>query len=183
MATATNRMHRNDVKACGKKCCCFWFHSKVEFLTHFWRLFGLSHFITISCNFYVVLCSDVLNLHVWCAAYISISSAMLIFKIWVYKEFYRICKTFISFKKGGGDAHIHVNAWEHIFSLFFRTAWWIFMKLGKIEVLMVLHKCFYFLARSAQGSIQGGLKIGHRGSPPSRNFFFRPDVHSDKPNA
>ena len=43
-ATATNRMHSNDLEACGKKCCYFWFHSGVKFLTRFWRLFGLSHF-------------------------------------------------------------------------------------------------------------------------------------------
>ena len=34
-ATATNRMHRNDLEACGKKCCYFWFHSEVKFLTRF----------------------------------------------------------------------------------------------------------------------------------------------------
>ena len=43
-ATATNRMDSNDLEACGKKCCSFWFHSEVKFLTRFWRLFGLSHF-------------------------------------------------------------------------------------------------------------------------------------------
>ena len=43
-ATATNRMHSNDLEACGKKCCYFWFHSEVKFLMRFWRLFGLSHF-------------------------------------------------------------------------------------------------------------------------------------------
>ena len=30
-ATATNRMHSSDLEACGKKCCYFWFHSKVKF--------------------------------------------------------------------------------------------------------------------------------------------------------
>ena len=43
-ATATNQMHSSDLEACGKKCCYFWFHSEVKFLTRFWRLFGLSHF-------------------------------------------------------------------------------------------------------------------------------------------
>ena len=43
-ATATNRMHSNDLETCGKKCCYFWFHSEVKFLTRFWHLFGLSHF-------------------------------------------------------------------------------------------------------------------------------------------
>ena len=31
-ATATNRMHSNDLEACGMKLCCFWFHSDVKFL-------------------------------------------------------------------------------------------------------------------------------------------------------
>ena len=43
-ATASNRMHSSDLEAFGKKCCYFWFHSEVKFLTRFWRLFGLSHF-------------------------------------------------------------------------------------------------------------------------------------------
>ena len=30
-ATATNRMYSNDLEACGKKCCYFWFHSEVTF--------------------------------------------------------------------------------------------------------------------------------------------------------
>ena len=71
----------------------------------------------------------------------------------------------------------------YIFNFFSRTAWWILMKLGKDEVLMVPYKCCCFSARSAQGRIQGGAKIGHGGSPSSRNFFFRPEGYSDKPNA
>ena len=43
-ATATNRMHSSHLEAFGKKCCYFWFHSEVKFLTRFRRLFGLSHF-------------------------------------------------------------------------------------------------------------------------------------------
>ena len=35
MATATNQMDSNDLEACGKKCCYFWFHSEVKFLTRF----------------------------------------------------------------------------------------------------------------------------------------------------
>ena len=34
-ATATNRMHSNDLVACWMKYCYFWFHSKVKFLMHF----------------------------------------------------------------------------------------------------------------------------------------------------
>ena len=43
-AKATNRMHSNDLEACGKKCCYFWFHFQVKFLTRFWLFFGLCHF-------------------------------------------------------------------------------------------------------------------------------------------
>ena len=71
----------------------------------------------------------------------------------------------------------------HIFNFFSRTAWWILMKLGRDEVLMVPYKCCCFSARSPQGRIQGGAKIGHGGSPSSRNFFFRPEGYRDKPNA
>ena len=60
----------------------------------------------------------------------------------------------------------------HIFNFFSRTAWWILMKLGRDEVLMVPYKCCCFSARSAQGRIQGEAKIGQRGPPSSRNFFF-----------
>ena len=34
-ATATNRMHSSDLETCGKKCCYFWFHFEVKFLTRF----------------------------------------------------------------------------------------------------------------------------------------------------
>ena len=34
-ATSTNRMHSSDLEAFGKKCCYFWFHSEVKFLTCF----------------------------------------------------------------------------------------------------------------------------------------------------
>ena len=42
------------------------------------------------------------------------------------------------------------------------------MKLGMDEVLKVPYKCCCFSARSVQGRIQGGAKIGHGGVP-----FFR----------
>ena len=35
MATATNQIDSNDLKACGKKCSYFWFHSEVKFFTRF----------------------------------------------------------------------------------------------------------------------------------------------------
>ena len=49
----------------------------------------------------------------------------------------------------------------HIFNFFSRTAWWILMKLGRDEVLIVPYKCCCFSARSAQGRIKVGVKIGH----------------------
>ena len=66
-------------------------------------------------------------------------------------------------EKGGGGALMHVYVWEHITSLYYRTAKWMFMKLGRDEVLMVPYKCCCFSARSVQGRIQGGAKIGHGG--------------------
>ena len=34
-ATATNRIYSSDLEAFGKKCCYFWFHLEVKFLTCF----------------------------------------------------------------------------------------------------------------------------------------------------
>ena len=65
-------------------------------------------------------------------------------------------------EKGGG-ALMHVYVWEHIVSLSYRTAEWIFMKLGRDEVLMVPYKCCCYSARPVQGWIQGRAKIGHWG--------------------
>ena len=57
-AIATNRMHSNDLEACGILYCYFWFHSEVKFLTRFRRLFGLivilPYFNAISVDFYAV---------------------------------------------------------------------------------------------------------------------------------
>ena len=66
--TAINRMQSNDLEACGMKCCYIWFNSEVKFLTHFWRLFGLSHFALFKCNkyFYRFLCGKMFNLHLFC---------------------------------------------------------------------------------------------------------------------
>ena len=50
---------------------------------------------------------------------------------------------------------MHVYVWEHIVSLFYRTA-----KLGRDDVLMVPHLCIDFSANLAQGWIQGEAKIG-----------------------
>ena len=56
-ATATNRMHSSDLETCGKKCCYFWFHSEVKFLTRFYVFLDLVKFAlfnAISIDFYAV---------------------------------------------------------------------------------------------------------------------------------
>ena len=57
----------------------------------------------------------------------------------------------------------------------FDETWYEWNTEGPLQVI--------FSARSAQGRIQGGTKIGHRGSPSSNNFFFRPEGYINKPNA
>ena len=76
-ATATNRMHNNHLEACGMKCCSFWFHSEIKFLTRFWRLFGLFHFALFQCNFYRFLCGKVFNLHLFCVISMFVSGRCL----------------------------------------------------------------------------------------------------------
>ena len=80
-------------------------------------------------------------------------------------------------------ALMYVYVWEHIVSLYYRTAWWMFTKLGRDEVLMVPHLRLGFLARFAQRWIQGGTKIGQWGVPSLEDFFFRSECNSNKPNA
>ena len=69
---------------------------------------------------------------------------------------------------------MYIYILEHIVSLSYRTDKWIFTKLGRDEVLMVLYKCCCFSATSVQGRIQGGAKIGHRGGGGSllQRLFF-----------
>ena len=50
-------MHSSDLEACGKKCCYFWFHSEVKFLTRFDVFLDLVKFAlinAISIDFYAV---------------------------------------------------------------------------------------------------------------------------------
>ena len=83
-ATATNRMHSNDLEACGKKCCYFWFHSEVKFLTRFDVFLDfviLHYFNAISMDFYAVKCLPIFilcNFHVckWKNAYIKDLNAL-----------------------------------------------------------------------------------------------------------
>ena len=85
--------------------------------------------------------------------------------------------------KEGGGALMHVYVLEHIVSLCFRTAWWMYTKLGRDEVLMAPHLRLDFSAQPTQGWIQGGAKIGQWGVPCPKDCFFRLEGYSDKANA
>ena len=82
-------------------------------------------------------------------------------------------------KEGGALMHLYV--WEHLVSLYYRTANWMFTKLGRDEAVKAPHM---HCSVSAQGRIQGGTKKGQEegGSRSSGNFFFRPEGYKDKPN-
>ena len=54
---------------------------------------------------------------------------------------------------------MHVYVLEYIVSLCYRTARWMFTKLGRDDVLMALQLWLDFSANPAQGWIQGGAKI------------------------
>ena len=77
-ATSTNRMHSSDLEACWKKCCYFWFHSEVKFLTRIWRLIGLSRFCEFSCYFYRFVFGQVHYQHLFCVISMFISGRLLI---------------------------------------------------------------------------------------------------------
>ena len=53
-----------------------------------------------------------------------------------------------------------------------------FDEFGRDEVIMATHM---HEGVSAQGRIPGRAKIGHEGSPYSKNFYFRPEGYSNKP--
>ena len=59
-------------------------------------------------------------------------------------------------KKGGALMHVYV--WEHIVSLYYRTARWMFTKLGRDEVLMVPYKCCCFRPDPSRGGSRAGQK-------------------------
>ena len=67
---------------------------------------------------------------------------------------------------------MHVCVWEHIVSIYYRTACWMFQNLVGMMCLWPAHalRCF---RQIGPGQIQGRVKLGHRGSPSSRNFFDR----------
>ena len=53
---------------------------------------------------------------------------------------------------------MHVYVWEHIASLYYRTAEWMFTKHGRDEVLMAPHMQKDVLAIFALGRIHGEAK-------------------------
>ena len=55
---------------------------------------------------------------------------------------------------------MHVYVWEHIVSLYYRTAKWMFTKFGRDEMFMALHMELDVLAISVQERFQGEAKIG-----------------------
>ena len=76
---------------------------------------------------------------------------------WLYKRF--ICfNNFNEFfyvfgwRKGGGaaGAQMHVYVWEHIVRLYYRTAEWMFTKLGRDEMLMTLHMHLSWLQQQTE---------------------------------
>ena len=61
-------------------------------------------------------------------------------------------------RKRGGGALMHVYVWEHIVSLYYSTARWMFTKLGRDEVLMVPYKCSVFQPDPPRGGSRAGPK-------------------------
>ena len=87
---------------------------------------------------------------------------------------------FIKVKKGG--ALVPVYKWEHIVNPNYRITSWIFTKLGRDKVLVTPHICIDFWAKSARADPGQGHNRSMRGPSP-KNFFFRPEGYSNKPNA
>ena len=80
-ATATNQMDSNDLEACWKKCSYFWFRSEVKFLTLFDVFLDLVIVANFNANFYILLCSKELYLHLFCVISMFLRGRMLISKI------------------------------------------------------------------------------------------------------
>ena len=98
-----------------------------------------------------------------------------------FNEFFNV---FIYVKKGGGCALMHVYVLEHIVSLYYRTAEWMFTKLGRHEVLMVPYKSCCFFGKIRPGADPGrGAKIGHGGPLLQHTSASDWKAISNKPNA
>ena len=68
-------------------------------------------------------------------------------------------------------------------SLSYRTDWLMLTKLCRDEVIMALYMPLGFSARSDKRRIQDGAKIGQWEAPSPKDFFFRSECNSNKPNA
>ena len=95
----------------------------------------------------------------------------------LYKRFkcLKILKNFlcIYLGEGRGGALRHVYEWEHR----------MFTKLDRDEVLIITHLFIGFSANSTQGGGGNLPKIGQWGVPSPKDFFFRSECTSNKPNA
>ena len=58
----------------------------------------------------------------------------------------------------------------------FYETWQGWSTYGPLQVLL-------FFGQIRPGADPGRAKIGHGGSPSSKNYFFRPEGYSNKPNA
>ena len=100
------------------------------------------------------------------------------------KIFHEFFMYLFRWRKGGG-ALMHVYLLEHIISLSYRTTWWMFTKLDRDEV--PVYRLFGKLHPGADPGGGGGggnlPKIGQLGVPSPKDFFFRSECNSNKPNA
>ena len=126
---------------------------------------------------------------------LSALSAFILCYVYVYKwenayikdllYAWRILMIFFLFiwvKEGGGSLmHVYIYMGTH--SLSYRTYWWMLTKLGRDEVIMAMHMRLGFSARPARRWIQGCAKISQWGAPSPKDFFFRSECNSNKPNA
>ena len=113
---------------------------------------GGPQFSEFAC-FYRFLCSKMRYLHLF---FNNFHVYKYIVEEGLYKRFkwLKIFNEFFMYlfsRRKGGGALMQVYELEHIVSLSYRTAWWMFTKFGTDEVLMVPHMtlCLCFSANSA----------------------------------
>ena len=81
--------------------------------------------------------------------------------------------TYLSCRSDGPMNLADTDVWEHIVSLYYRTAQWMFTKLCKDEMFIAPHMHKGVLAISAQGRIQGGAKICQGEVPFFKHLFLQ----------
>ena len=104
--------------------------------------------------------------------FISVRNPYIKHLLYAWKILVNFLMYLFRWRKGGGGLHMHLYVWEHIA---FPTEQidGCFTKLGRDEVIMALHMCLGFLARSAKRWIQGSTKIGHWGASSPKDLYFR----------